>query len=71
MSYGRVEVDGVLGFQKELLGGNLDGHGALQNTEEFASIMLVGLEFLRRDILKICQKGTQLSIRRPVIQALK
>jgi hypothetical protein len=25
MSYGRVEVDGILGFQKELLGSNFDG----------------------------------------------
>ena len=65
VSHRRVKIDGVFRLQKEFLAANLDGQGALQNIEKFDASVLVGLQFLQRDLLKICQKGTQLPLGGP------
>src|ERR1700686_1614287 len=71
VSHRRVEIDGVFRLQKEFLAANLDGQGALQNIEKFDPGLFVRLQFFERDLLKICQKGTQLTLGGPVVQALK
>ena len=71
MLYRAVEVNRVFGFQLEFFAPDFQSQGSLHHKQKLHPRMLVRFRPLRRHFLKFGQKGIQLGVVRPGVEALK
>src|SRR5206468_10916186 len=69
--YRGIEIDGVFRVQRKLIAADLNGHGPLDNKQEFHPGMRMRLRLFRPNLLKICHVRANFTFRGVIIQALK
>src|SRR5215468_10512775 len=69
--HGRIEIDGVPGFEREIFISYLNIQRAAQQVKELNSGMVMGFAFLGGQVLKLRQKSIELAVGSLIVEAFK